>query len=295
MINKQTIRRFVPARQRQVIVAALQRVLGPRWKTIVFRHIDQTSLKTLSQTRAFEPELKLVPFFLSKAGATFDIGANVGEYTYVLERTVGPQQTYSIEPVPQLYSKLTRLFPAANVLRVALSDVEGTQSLKIPIVDGNPLWSRSTLERFSEIGETGAVMESVHLQTLDGLCEEINVTDVQFIKIDVEGHEEKVLHGAAKVLARWHPVLLVEIEQRHHAEPIARVFSWIQEQGYSGHFYDVQKMALRPIGDFSIDSNQRIDMLGTTNYINNFFFVREEGAEQMIEAVHQRIRRAAIQ
>jgi FkbM family methyltransferase len=293
MINKQTFRRILPLRQRQLVASTLQNVLGPRWKPIAFRHIDQTSMSALSRRRVFEPELKLVPFFISKPGAVFDIGANLGEYTYVLEKTVGPRRTYSIEPIPQLSAKLTRLFPEVKVLNLALSDTAGTQSLKIPIIDGNPVWSRSTLEQFSEAGETGSIFEQVRLQTLDSLCEEINVRDVAFIKIDVEGHEQKVLNGATKVMARCHPVLLVEIEQRHHTEPIACIFSWIQKHGYSGLFYDLRRMSLRPIAEFSIDSG-RVETLGTADFVNNFFFVKHEAAHHIMEAVLSATRHGAI-
>jgi len=289
MLNRNTVRSIFPDGPRQLLVAAFQKVLGSRWKTIAFRHIDQTSLSELSRRRDFELELKLVPLFISKPGAVFDIGANVGEYTYVLEKTVGSQYTYSIEPVPQLSSKLRKLFPKCTVLDVALSGEEGTQRLKIPIINGDPLWSRSTLEQFSEVGETSALFEQVRAQTLDTLCDEINVKDVQFIKIDVEGHELKVLQGATRVLATSRPVLMVEVEQRHHAEPITALFSWMQTLGYSGLFYDAKRMSLRPVEEFSADSDQRLDLLGTASYINNFFFVKKDAVENVTSIVHKAI------
>jgi FkbM family methyltransferase len=279
-----------PLRPKQLVAAALQNVLGWRWTARVFRHIDRASLTALPERRVFEPELKLVPFLITKPGVVFDIGANVGEYTYVLAKTVGPRFTYAVEPVPQLSSRLVRLFPGVTVLNLAMSDAEDTQTLKIPVIDGKPLWSRSTLEQISEAGEAGAIFEQVRLRTLDALCDEFKISDVAFIKIDVEGHEQKVLHGATKLLARCRPVLLVEIEQRHHPEPITGIFSWMRDRGYSGFFYDSRRMALRPVGEFSIDADQRIEMLGTAEYVNNFFFVRENAAENLIAAVHRAVR-----
>ncbi|MGO8126768.1 FkbM family methyltransferase, partial [Rhizobium ruizarguesonis] len=40
-----------------------------------------------------------------------------------------------------------------------------------------------------------------------------------FIKIDVEGHELKVLKGSQAILNRDHPNLLIEAEDRHRPEP----------------------------------------------------------------------------
>lgn len=42
--------------------------------------------------------------------------------------------------------------------------------------------------------------EAVSLKTLDGYCEEKNIQAVDFLKIDVEGHELEVLRGAERML-----------------------------------------------------------------------------------------------
>ena len=84
------VRRLVPDAPREFACSVLQRVLGSHWTSIGFRHIDHTPLRALSKSKVFEPELKLLPFFISKPGIVFDVGANIGEYTYVLEKTVGP-------------------------------------------------------------------------------------------------------------------------------------------------------------------------------------------------------------
>ena len=96
------VRRLVPDGPRELASAALRRVMGSRWPSIGFRHIDQTPLRALSGSKLFEPELKLLPLFISKPGAVFDVGANIGEYTYVLGKTVGLENVYAIEPVPRL-------------------------------------------------------------------------------------------------------------------------------------------------------------------------------------------------
>lgn len=287
MLLRRVSRNVVPPRQRRLVESLLGKVLGSYWKTLYFQHIDKTSLKDLSRVPAFDPGLKLVPFFISEPGVVFDIGANVGTYTYVLEKVVGPQFTYALEPLPQLSSRLRRLFPETKILSIALSDAEGTLDLKVPIVDGYPHWGRSTLEQFGspEPGETGAVFEQVRVQTLDGLCERMNIQDIRFLKIDVEGHEYKVLRGARNVLAAWRPVLLVEIEQRHHSEPISQIFSWIIGQGYSCYFYDVQQMLLRPLDEFLVELNQRLEK-SRGIHINNFFFINTDRAHQYIDRVN---------
>ena len=262
----------VSLRQRQIASSVLRRALGPWWKHIGFRHIDRASLAALSTRRTCEPELKLLPSFLTEPGVAFDVGANRGEYTYVLEKIVGSANTYAIEPLPQLSSQLERLFPKAHVLKLALSDAVGALRLKTPVINGSALWTRSTLEHFVEEGETGAVFEQVAVLPLDLLCQRMHVREVRFIKIDVEGHEMRVLRGAVNILKTCHPLLLIEVEQRHHPEPIAQVFSWIEELGYQGSFFDTKMGSMRPIAHFSVDKHQQARDIGGTSYVNNFFF-----------------------
>jgi FkbM family methyltransferase len=281
------VRRFVPDAPREFASTVLRRVLGSHWTSIGFRHIDRTPLSALSKSKLFEPELKLLPLFISKPGFVFDVGANIGEYTYVLEKTVGPENVYAIEPLPRLCSRLRTLFPKAHILKMALSDSAGTLILKTPIIKGSPLWTRSTLERFIDDGEMGAVLEEVPVMPLDLLCEQLQVREVALIKIDVEGHEKNVLLGALRILRTCLPVLLVEIEQRHHVEPITELFSWIRAQGYHGLFFDGQTMSLRSIEEFSVGRHQQLGNLGSVHYINNFFFLNELSATSIVQIIDQ--------
>ena len=284
------VRRLVPDGPRELASAALRRVMGSRWPSIGFRHIDQTPISALSKSKLFEPELKLLPLFTLKPGSVFDVGANIGEYTYVLGKTVGLENVYAIEPVPRLCSRLRALFPKAHVLEMALSDAAGTLALKTPIVRGSPLWTRSTLERFVDDGETGAVLEQVPVMPLDLLCEQLQVRDVTLVKIDVEGHEKSVLLGALRILRTCRPVVLVEIEQRHHLEPITELFSWMRAQGDHGSFFDSHTMSLRSVDEFSVGRHQQIENLGSGRYINNFFFLDALSAKTTVATVNQAAR-----
>ncbi|WP_246642623.1 FkbM family methyltransferase [Rhizobium croatiense] len=59
------------------------------------------------------------------------------------------------------------------------------------------------------------------------------VNAVGFIKIDVEGHELKVLKGAEAILSRDHPNLLIEAEDRHRPNAVASVIDYLTPFGYS--------------------------------------------------------------
>ncbi len=49
--------------------------------------------------------------------------------------------------------------------------------------------------------------------TLDEFCEENNLTGVDFMKIDVEGYEFKVLQGAKKLIDGQRPRICIELNE----------------------------------------------------------------------------------
>lgn len=150
----------------------------------------------------FEPlEARLVGALL-REGATFvDIGANVGRYTFLASRLVGPSgQVHAFEPASTTYQRLERTLAmtgATNVVlnRLALSDAPGEARLYL---------NRDSA--LAGLGMTGrgeaAGTERVRCTTLDSYAAEKGLAHVDLIKIDVEGFEGHVLRGAEGVLAR---------------------------------------------------------------------------------------------
>ena len=56
-----------------------------------------------------------------------------------------------------------------------------------------------------------------------------HLDNVGLIKIDVEGHELAVLHGAADTLTRNRPAVVVEAEERHHPNAVAEITELLTE------------------------------------------------------------------
>ena len=108
-------------------------------------------------------------------------------------------------------------------------------------------------------------------RTLDSFA----CTDASLIKSDVEGHESKVIAGAAETLRAARPALIVEIEQRHIARPIASIFEQIASFGYRGYFLLGGKLV--GIERFDPERHQSLDAFasGSGEYHNNFLFLGE--------------------
>jgi len=218
-----------------------------------------------------EPEMSLLPFLIEPGDLSVDVGGNRGAYAYLLNRLCARIEVF--EPNPACLKVLqgwARRHRSVMIHPVALSDHLGSTELHVPVDDtGMEHDASGSLELH---GFTRSRAQAVALRTLDSYGFE----DVRFLKIDVEGHEARVLRGASRLLAHSRPAILVEIEQRHLDRPIAEVFELIHAQDYSGWFLD--GTLLRPLSGFDVAADQSIEAFhaGGERYINNFLFLADE-------------------
>jgi hypothetical protein len=99
-----------------------------------------------------------------------------------------------------------------------------------------------------------------------------NLRGIGFIKIDVEGHEEKVIRGGLETLRREKPVLVIEIEKRHTGRPAGETHRLIESLGYAGFFFQDGKR--RPLSEYE----ERMQDPEYPAYINDFLFLPAGGA-----------------
>lgn len=218
--------------------------------------------------RKLEPELLQLPKLLSRCRVAIDVGANNGLYSYYLARHADAIKAF--EPQPSLCDMLRAWnHPKVETFNAGLSDKCGSMTLHVPR-DGKGK-GLAPLASFRKL--PNSIEYPVPVMRLDDL----SFKDVDFIKIDVEGHEAEVLRGASKTIQENKPMLLVEIEQRHLERPIADSFREIEGLGYAGYFLKAGELV--DIGEFSFDVHQRPflrDPGDTRNplkgYVNNFFF-----------------------
>jgi FkbM family methyltransferase len=137
-----------------------------------------------------------------------DIGANIGNHALVLARYC--RRLIAMEPAGRSYRILCGNIAAnpglcIEAFNVAFSDADRTGTLFRDMA-GNA--GRHTLraERSSE----GAESEAVELHQGDRFLADRGITDVDVIKIDVEGHEAHVLLGLQRTLREYRPIVFME-------------------------------------------------------------------------------------
>lgn len=250
-------------------------VIAPSFiKKRVFAHYQTLNWKTLSNSE-FDAELLLLEFFLTKNSVFFDIGTNKGEYAFYAEKLINPKNIYLFEPEKKLNKQLQSIFSNCQVNNLALSDSNGIHQFKIPVINGVVDNCLSSLEVDNkEDNETEAIVYNVKTDTLDNFTKEKSIIP-DLIKIDVEGHELSVLKGAEKFISKYHPTLIIEIEQRHHKDiNIESVFESFKQKGYNCYYYSKKQSQL-----FSYENKIHLtntkDYFGKIDYINNYIFIHE--------------------
>lgn len=186
-----------------------------------------------------EPELARIADFVPQGGTAVDIGAWYGPWTRRLRRLA--DRVVAIEPNDVLARSVENAFPEVRVIRAVASDRVGTAELFLP--DEGPTVGTSSLE-----SGTGRAI-TVQRVTIDGL----DLQDVRFMKIDVEGHELPALRGAAETIHRDGPVLLIEVEER--IQPVEPIIDLLGEWGYHG--YVMPERQWIPLADFDLRAHQR--------------------------------------
>lgn len=173
-----------------------------------------------------EPELALAPYLVDRTRAAVDVGANRGIWSHVLARHC--PKVFAFECNPKLYRVLAAAAPRnVEPLQFALSDGDGAASLFVPGAGRRFSNQGASLSASKVEGEAHAVV-TIERRRLDSF----DLPPVGFIKIDVEGHELSVVRGAAALIARDRPTLIVEIEERHAKRPLGDSFAEICALGY---------------------------------------------------------------
>ncbi|WP_407401748.1 FkbM family methyltransferase [Chryseobacterium sp.] len=256
----------------QQLAENLQYISPNFYKKRYFKSLHHLTKDNFS-ARNVEPELVWIKEYLSTNSTILDIGANVGTFLYQLEDKLSHHNIYGFEPNKKLNKRLKRLFPTMHILSWALSNENTTAEFKVPIINGKMVASRGTLNtEYKEKGEEKSYTEKVKVIKLDDWAAKENLTRLDFVKIDVEGNEMKTLHGGKNIIKKFKPTLMVEMEQRHHNQPIWNEISEIESWGFEAHYLNRKSFELEILTEEILIKNTS-DEKNKTEYINNIIFI----------------------
>jgi FkbM family methyltransferase len=197
---------------RQELKRVAHRVLGDDGYAGLESRYWRRRLRRLDYPYEYEEEIASV---VSSGDTVLDVGANVGQYSVLLSRQVGPEgRVLAFEPVPRTFRLLESVvsglqLPNVHAFRLALADFDGTAS--IAEVDNHGVPDRGLAHLACDRAERSVVAP---VARLDSIAEEpLGIDGCSFVKIDVEGAELLVLRGAEQLLATRRPAILVEVDR----------------------------------------------------------------------------------
>lgn len=172
-----------------------------------------------------EPETPYLADLLSGSPVCLHVGASDGRHSYVMTQVAPKATIYAFEPSAFAYEVLKvclawhRIRDRVTPIHAAVSDKPGELLLVTPKKTSGRMG-----RAYAYVAETapdgparpdlqdqGMECQPTPVVTLDGFCAERGIGHVDFIRMDIEGAEQRALEGATGILDRDRPHVLIEI------------------------------------------------------------------------------------
>jgi FkbM family methyltransferase len=180
-----------------------------------------------------QDEVDLYRRIIKRGDVVVEVGANIGALTVPLARLVatdeegGPGTIIAFEPQRILYQLLNTNLALNRLRNVRAEQVaigQKTGMLGVPVIDYDKPGN------FGGYNMIDVSPEMVRVLTIDSL----QLRRLDFLKIDVEGMEIKVLMGAEQTIAQCQPVIYCENDRKDKS---ARLIACLTAMGYTMYWH----------------------------------------------------------
>ena len=139
-----------------------------------------------------------------------DVGANIGTFSFMMSKYISENShIYAFEPV---YSEIFAMNVKQNDLEDKIKMYPIGLSDKNEKFEGGKIdFSKTANYGFTQIDNLKKANDSTEMIIEVVKLDDLNIDNVSFIKIDVEGSERKVLDGAINTIFKNTPTILIEI------------------------------------------------------------------------------------
>lgn len=162
----------------------------------------------------------------------FDVGANIGQTALSVQEKIPESTIYCFEPFPGTFLKLE-----ANSTRH-----KNIVPIQLALGSSNTIFNATEQKEFdSSMNKLTSDDDSkdsiqISIRTLDDYCEEKGIKNIDYLKIDTEGHELEVLKGSEGALQKQE-IDFIEVEVGMNPEnqyhiPIEVIKKHLEERGY---------------------------------------------------------------
>ncbi len=216
-----------------------------------------TWLAHLWKALARQHHLQLYPQFrpfIPTDGVVLDVGAHAGQFTKLFAAMVPKGHVHAFEPGSYALSILRSVKSFKRLSNVTvhdcgLGDSSTAGVLNVPVKESGSIGFGLSIVGDSRTLERQSIAEEVTIRSLDEVVVEHDIRRIDFIKVDIEGSEMRMLVGARETLSRFSPALYIELVNGHLAR---RGDSMENLTGYLGN------LGYRPIGDPCIQEGNQL-------------------------------------
>lgn len=186
-------------------------------------------LQTIDQTKNFYESTLLNKWTVLFQNAKYilDIGANIGNHTVFWAKTLTVEKIVSFEPYPPNYELLCK-----NIVDNHLSCVQtfdkavGEKTGVVKVKKFSPENYGGT--SFQYVKEDECIDTSIPVCSLDEFFPQLQLPQIDFVKIDTEGFELSVLKGMQQIINCYKPTIWVEVSKT----TVAEVYQMLCAQEY---------------------------------------------------------------
>ena len=167
-------------------------------------------IKDIQSGQLAEKEVDFIRHFITNESFVLDIGANYGHYAIEMAKLCPNGKVFAYEPIPftfQILELIKAHFRANNLLtfHAAVSETNGTLEMNLPLLDfGAP---NTGVAYIGNSSPSKTIRHQVKTVKLDDQKFE---RSIDFIKIDIEGHEPQAFKGMEQLILTDRPVSLIE-------------------------------------------------------------------------------------
>lgn len=211
-----------------------EEIITPQGHRIAINPLFHSNLAADGNLGDYEPEIRTAVVKFAKPGmAAYDIGANVGIFSFLFASIVGREgMVYAFEPERNNFTCFERSLSLNDAAPIhldkrAVSNSKGKQQFD----RRGGAFSGRLIGQGHSYDPTDNV-DLVEAITIDGLIEEEGFRVPDILKIDVEGNEGMVLEGMRHTLEKYQPIIICELHT-HLGESSDDVIDMLTSCGYS--------------------------------------------------------------
>jgi len=225
-------------------------ILGKFGYKIYSKHEFLTPYSELYLTKIFSKKDKLL---------IFDVGAHRGETVSRLIKLFPNSKVLCFEPFPDSFQHL-KSFEAENIVlhNFGFSDNSGTEEFFVNHGSATNSLLRSSENAEHTWGNPEVLNQKSKINceftTMDAFISENNISSIDFLKIDVQGAEHKVLAGAIETLSQKIPKLIqLEII-------LGDTYEGQKSMGYYTNFLEKYGYSITMISDMAFINNKLVQI-----------------------------------